>query len=492
MSGSNAERHSSLSMLSSFVSEESDSLLFTSTHFYVGMFEFCQGSFPQTIWEDGIAVVSDYEAFKSYIVNAQVASSNKFSAHPQPTVVVSTYETLSYIGVYFQIFDVEARGFTRSIVFVLANINPEIVSHVNYLYIDKILNFVEQIQAPALETFPKELTKYAASLQLCIEKNESKRHLLQSKWDELAKILPHFNITDISTDGAIEQSPDFYILIHNDLRPFKELTNFDKLVKLLDKFVAGLPTSLLCSSLATHANVYESDPAFGFAGVNKEYGFSTLAFSMFAKNYEDDRYSIRSFFANNVFHYCAFTILSGKTLVIQSEDTDVASALATKFGILVPFNTSREIRVLERATAADCLRYQIVVVQHLADDIGGSISLLDLDSNRYSGAGCPPQSLVFTRLAKVVSLSERAFLLALYSELKKIASEFILRLAMVVDKAPDTPDLLFDCLRGCGLSRDDEPIFRYWIACFFNHHALKPILKTAKDPVERVYDVRFE
>ena len=106
------------------------------------------------------------------------------------------------------------------------------------------------------------------------------------------------------------------------------------------------------------------------------------------------------------------------------------------------------------------------------------VGILDLDKNLFRGEACPSNSFIFTRLNNVVTVSERAFLIGLYSELKHLSTVFIMTLAQEM-KAENSPDKLFDKLKNACLNKDDEQIFKYWISCFFNKGKCKPILHQA-------------
>lgn len=474
----NSEKRVS-SQIISFASEDSNPLLFTNAHFYGALFEFCQGSLPQTIWEDGIASVSNYDAFKLFMVNTQAPTAPLSITKPEPTVVVSTYENLSYIAVYSFVLDVEAKMFQRPIVFVLANINPDIVTHVNFLYMNKILQIIEQIRKSAVDIFPGELKSYACSLMKCMEMHPERKEQLGKKMNELKQYLEMFKIKDLNAEEGKTKPPEYFLLVHNDLRPLNKIANLKTIVNDLDQFISVLPTSLLCSSIAVRGDVVESDPQFSFAGVDATHGFSTLAFKLFSHNYEDDRYSIRSFVKKTpgIFHYCAYGLLSGQTLVIISENNDIALSLARKFSILVPFFTPDLLVTKDTATTTECLKYSIVVLRKLVDDNAPNcVNVIDLDKNVYKGESCPLTSFVLTKLSKVVTVSERAFLIGLYSELKHISTDFVTALALVA-KTEKTPESILNELKNFGLVKEDEPIFRYWISCFFNKEKCKPILR---------------
>ena len=493
--GSPTEKRGTNPQLPPIQPDEPNHLLFTNTHFYGALFEFCQGTLPHTIWEDGFASVSNYDYFKLFLVNGQAPYAPLSIENPEPTVVVSTFENLSYIAIYSFILDIEAKNFVRPIVLVFANMNPDIISNVNFLYLNKMINFIKEFTKSASNLFPNDLKDYANSLLKCIEQNPKRAQQLQKKMDQVKQLLDLYNVKDIDPKNGYNKPPEYFLLVHNDLRPLQKLTNLAYISAQLDHLLSNLPTTLLCSSIASHADVVESDPRFTFAGVDKFHGFSTLAFKLFSHNYEDDRYSIRSFVKTppeGVFKYCAFTLLSGQPLIIVSENTDVAVSLANKFSVLVPFFRDEYLVVLKEATTSFCLKYAIVVLQNLIrDESCEYVSVLNLDKNFYQGEMCPQNSFVMTKLTKLVTVSERAFLISLYSELKRISTDFVMKLAMEANKTENNPDKLFKALKDVGLEKDDEPIFKYWLNCFFNKTRCKPILRfTGTKPTGKI--IKFQ
>ena len=78
-------------------------------------------------------------------------------------------------------------------------------------------------------------------------------------------------------------------------------------------------------------------------------------------------------------------------------------------------------------------------------------------------------------LKKIVTISERAFLIDLYSHLKSISNDFIMKLASGNAKVSNTSEQNFKLFKE--LSKEDEPLFRFWILSYFNKHKCKPIIK---------------
>lgn len=459
--------------------DDTNPLLFTNAHFYGALFEFCPGTEPYTIWEYGRAGVSDYNEFKMFIVNAQAPFAPLSTTNPEPTVVQSTYENMHYVAIYTFVLDVEAKNLKRPIVFIISNINPEIINHVYHLYNKEFIQHIKSLKQLAEKDFPDSLSKYAASLLKAIEKYPKEQTNLKNKYAEIKELLNYYKIKDLDVENAATKPPEYFLLLHNDLNPLESLINLNEITALLDKFISDIPTTLLCSSIAAHADISEYDPQLQFGGVDRIHGYSNLAFKMFSRNFTDDRYTIRGFVSNNIFHHCAYTLLSGRTLIINSYNTHIALSLAKKFVILIPFFRQEYLCVTDEVNSISYLQYAIVITKNVVNpnQFERMVSILDLDKNKYKGIECPQTSLVFSRFAKLISVSERAFLLSLYTELKKVATDFIVVVYLNVAHVEKTPEKIFQSLKDRGLSKDDEPIFEFWLNSFFNKQKIKPIMR---------------
>lgn len=460
-------------------SDDTSPLLFTNAHFYGALFEFCPGTQPHILWEYGRADVSDYESFKMFIVNEQAPFAPLSSTSEEPTIVQSTYENMNYFAIYSCILDVEAKSFTRPIVLIISNINPQIINHVYHLYVHRFIDYVKQLKTSAERYFKHNLKLYTEELLKCIEIHSEKSTKLQKKYKEIEKTINYYQIKDINYENAKIRSPEYFLLLHNNLQPLESLANLSDIISSLDKFITEIPTTLLCSSIAVHADVNEYDPQMQFSGVDKLHGYSTLAFRLFSRNFTDDRYNLRGFVSNQIFYHCAYTLLSGHTLIICSDNTHIALSLAKKFCVLVPFFQESYLRVIDEANSSSCLQYSVVVSKTISNpkQFENFASVLDLDKNKYRGFGCPQTSFVISRLGNLITASERAFLLSLYTELKKIATYFIIVIYTNASHIEKSPEKIFQGLKEKGISKDDEPIFNFWLMSFFNKHKMRPILK---------------
>ena len=474
---------------SNFISEDS-SIFSVNTNFYAAIFEFSQGSFPKTIWEYGIMSAANPDNFKLLIVNTPInAISTAFNTHS--STVVSSFDGVYYIAVYFQLFDIEARGFTRQVIFTIANQCQEVVQNIYTHYSKEIDEFVKKLQKPSHESFPNDLIKFAKSLKLLQEKEQTNL-IINSKMKELTTILNHFGITDISSEGAEEKSFEFFSMINNDLRSVRDLTNFKEVVDDLEHFINNLPPAKFIANIQNLTQYYETNYSMdfgntsGYTNINAFPEFTTDLIIEESQILEKDsetisKVSIRRLLKSRIFYFVAFTLLSGQTLIIKSRDKKLGSFLAKKLSILCPFFREKDLHICTEIDAISSLKYSIVVCNKVIGEYKNIVSFLDIDVGFYSGDGCPQTSYVWRVLGRCTDLSENAFILNVLLRLKSTSSEFIIKLSSIAEGKESSPDHLINSMKEIGFSVADIPIMKYWIHAYFNKNSLiKPILANNK------------
>lgn len=78
---------------------------------------------------------------------------------------------------------------------------------------------------------------------------------------------------------------------------------------------------------------------FNFGDFKSQY--SQLVANILHFNYDKADYKLSSFLSSTVFHHCAYSVLSGRTLVILSSNDMGAQSLADRLSLLSPFYRSR-------------------------------------------------------------------------------------------------------------------------------------------------------
>ncbi|KAH0790462.1 hypothetical protein GPJ56_005623 [Histomonas meleagridis] len=445
--------------------------------YYSALFEFSQGAAPSAFWEYGkTSGITDFTAFMNAVVNTP-ANPNSYDSCELPiTTVTSKYESAYYIAVYTQVYDIDARGFSRSVVFVIANQSKEMIYAIQYSRQQQINNIISKIQHNTVASFPQDLMKFASSLQKTIDANseDDSISILRAKFDALKPILKHFNITEIDESIGETKNPSYFMIVNNDLRPIKVLIHFTELDHTLDNFVTHLPPSPILATIENQASYEEDFPMIDFGGY---FGcYSNLVLEVLQDEYNLSKFKLTELVANKSFFYCAFTVLSGQTLVIRSQNTEEAMSLAKRFSMLSPFFKPHYVAQIDNANALMCLKYSIVVVKNFEQKNKNMISLLDFDNSVYSGDGCPARSFVSSTLGKGADGPESLFLLILYASIKRIANKFITKLAELSVGKRLQKDKILEEMKKIGFSMEDEPILKYWMHCYFNKQKWRPVL----------------
>lgn len=212
----NSEMNGSLSSNHSILfSGDDDSLAsyFEDGPFLSAFYEFSQGSGTVQIWDYG----EISQNFMRFIVNTPPPDIDSFSSNnygEKVSTVVSKFEDLYYIALYSQVLDCQARGFIRSVVFVVANQNNEIIKYVHEAYINELIKIVDQIYQNSYKLFTEEIQGY--SLSLLKTANATKSLQLNSKLTELKSYLTLFGIdidniiqTEEEYQNSLKQDEDF-------------------------------------------------------------------------------------------------------------------------------------------------------------------------------------------------------------------------------------------------------------------------------------------
>lgn len=473
----------SLPILRTFSAFSDDSLpsIPCEKNFCAFICEYSQSTSSIMIWEYGtLPSTVNYYSLVQKISNTPVYPSSFTLA---PNTVISKFENIYYIAVYTQIYDVEARGFARPFAFVLANQSKELINNVYHLKIKEMMNLISAIQNTAERKFRTGLMEFSSSLKKTIMNGNEDNTLLLSKSKELQQILNLFGIEEIDMNLGEVKNQDYFTLINNELKSFKEITEFDNVEHEFNKFMDSLPTSITLTRIELQVDYVENNPGIDFGGYFGNY--SKLALNILNNDYRNSLFKLTDLVSNKLFYYCAFSILSGQTLVIKSStNTDEAMSLAQRFSIICPFFKENYIAKMETAEKSQCLKYSIVVVKNFINARNSLntkdknyVSFLDFDTNVYSGDGCPANSFVFSKLGNGGDASESFFLLTLYSTIKTMANKLILKFAELStnNKLKNKKEIEKE-LKSIGFCQEDEPIIKYWIFCYFNKKKQRPVL----------------
>lgn len=455
---------------SSIFSEETISIFAQQKYFFSALYEFSQCSPPQVLWEIGDPLPVEKATLMNCVANTPIdVDTDPWTQNL--SFIISQVNSLHYISVHMQILDCDARGFVRTLIFVIANQSKDIIISTYYKQKNAIISFCHQLQESASKQFFNDFTLYISSLLKLINTNSDK--ILNSKMKELQPLLERYQIDTehLEISNAPDRYIEYFTAINNQLRPLKDLICLDP--SKVESFILSLPNTPILSSLLAGSNYVQPKPSIVFTDAFENYG--DFVFKVLSHDYDNSQFKLIDLVPRKAFFYCAFTVLSGHTLVIKYSNPEKVVSLAERFSIISPFCKKNYIGFFKKAKPIDCIKYAICVVQDLENDQKNLVSLLDLSRMVYSGDGCPPHSFVST-LGKCENISETSFVLNLYSTVNRYASNFITKLAEISEKGPIAKDKLMSALKDVGFNKDDKPIIKYWLHCYFNKQNLKPIL----------------
>ena len=449
------------------------------------MIEYCQGAVPLTLWESGPRLFMNDVIFKRSII-AIPAFGNSYDLdhlkNQKPVVVVSSYEKVSYIAVYAQALDSEARGFVRTFVLVVSNRSSRIIKNIHFLKLEQVLSLIEDIQKAPREKFLKEIVEYGLELKATIDTvDDQMKDILQSKMVELSGVLKLFSL-ELPTD-QIRQPKTFehFTRINNNLREFTYLLDWIKVEKLLMDFSEKLNQLPYGANLAAFGSFVEEGPSFDFANAKNRFPVFISGVFFWIKSLENEKdpnnnnLLVKSLVEKQIFHHCIYSLLSGHTLLIISKERfSDAISLGEHLQVFVPFfNKKFSIATDGEIDSNDCEQYSIAVTSGIVDELNPNISVLNFDNNTYCGIGCPKNSFVNNKLGIGADQSEGIFLLIQFNILKHAANSFINKLAEFSKESRNQEEII-NSLSDIGFTSVDKPIIDYWKHCYYNQQEIRP------------------
>ncbi|OHT06914.1 hypothetical protein TRFO_24953 [Tritrichomonas foetus] len=433
--------------------------------FYCAIYEFAQGSYPKTIWDNEVRLSVDPNSFRLSVVNTPT-NFQPSVLHSPPTIIRSFFESVQYIAMFIQILDFEARGFTRPIVLVFACNDVNAMESLMCLRRREFLDLADKLQKLSKDKFPTELRNYALELKDAIARYGNENPGLISKFEELTKILPQAGITNLEGSRTTEKDPEFFTQINNDLRPIEDLINLNFLKEDLRKFAESLPTSNF------QANVMAQSFATT-AGLGIQPG---LVLKMFTNDFSKETILISTMLEKK-FQNLMFSILSGKTVVLITKNSEAGLSLAQRLSILTPFDKPLTVcHIPKCATIASCMKYSIVVTEEIININKNEkkklpVSLFFCDRLEFEGTPCPDGSFV-CRIAPmnetIKTLNDNIFLITAYNNIKHTFSKFLIKIAELTARTRQTRERMLSALcrpESFNFSPVDEPIFKYWMYC---------------------------
>ena len=405
--------------------------------YYVGLFEFPQGSSPKILWDNKGKSVQNREAFLLYVVN--IPTDLRISVYnPKPTIIKSEYMSTNFIAIYVQIADVEARGFSRPTVLVLGHQQSKMINYIYSNLLEKFKYFAYEMQSNAGSIFPEEVSIYAASLHHTISKYPESGRLLESKVGELESMLKKAGVEMAPDSKALDEKPEFFTRINNELRPIITLTHFDEMKEELTEFVSSLPNDIvLC---------------------NSEWKAQGWMLNVVNAVREEGSAEFMTLVKNKKIYDCLFSLQSGHTLYIISSKPGLANAVGARISSLSPFES-----VIPVCNIGEEKEHpSIVLAASFEQNTNSDVSCLDLDNDKYTGVTCPLDSILYKELTKAENRSAALQVMLFSNDLKRIGSRFIRKVVEMSARAPQTRERMDAQMRVIGFSESDFPLITNW------------------------------
>ena len=422
------------------------------TSYYVGLFEFAQGSSPRILWDNQSKSVPNKDSLLLYVVNTPT-DFNLNEYNPKPTIIKSEFSGIFFIAVYILIPDYEARGFTRQIVLLLGHPLQKMINFVFQHSLQEFVSFALKLQDNANKRFPMEISNYTINLKKTIQKHPESEKLLQSKVDELERTLKaagideNLYINKNKEDNDENLTPEYFTRINNELRPIKKLTAFSDIEDKILDYINSLPSS----SLQCNAQL-RTDKAI---------------FPLVNASLMQDAPELQSLIKSKQLFDALYTLYIGNSLyIVGSENPSHCATLGNKIAALSPFDEQFpviDISTKNKSNSSDKLTPNIILTMSFDQESDPKASCIDLDTESYTGIKCPQDSILYKELSKISIDHSMNVLLMLYgNETKKIGNNFIRKTLEMSSRAKQTKERMLIQMISIGFSLSDEPMLKYF------------------------------
>ena len=332
--------------------ESTNSLLISDEYisYYCGLLEYSQIASIKTVVEINETTIAEINDFKTFVVNIPTER-DYFEIEAAPISMISSFKTISFISISGQILDVDARGFCRKVVLALAHKNRSIIESLYDNYHEMLTEFITSLQDHSRTIFLEDLRVFIGTLKYALVMYPDYNSILQNKLDSISSMISNYQGFDISLIDPVEKPLSYFIRINNNLRGIDCLTPINIVWSLMEEFVSRLPKTL-----------------FGYNVISKipnqemiQLGDSNLFLSK--PDFDINDNILSRLISSGVLHGVLFSLLSGLTLVICSENIGKASELAQMIMSIIPLFNKNDLAIYvnEPLCGIEYLRYSIVV-----------------------------------------------------------------------------------------------------------------------------------
>ena len=426
------------------------------------LFEFHQGNQPRTVWKHG-PEINFLDELMWYVVTipaVQDASISRF----RPVSLISMFKNMHFLAIYGIIPDIEARGFSRTVCLCILHDEPVFYQFYVNGVIDQLNNVVKQIRESALPCFSRQLSEYSGRLSATINVSPESANLLRNIELELQVLLKEMEI--IPDMNQQSDCIDFFNKINNDLRPIEQLFDFKYLKSSIENILHNISICMFSGIVCGKAGYRESMPSLSFAGIGNLQ--DSLPYQKFASLLlsnssliDNNRYSMVNLIKSRIIHHCAYTLMTGRSLVIESDNPSAICSFAKRFSLFIPFFDSTHFLCLNEAVDSSTIPHRYIIVSPCySRDNQDKVSVLNYDKGFYEGVICPSTSFIYKDFDFKSIKKETSLLLYIYQRIKELSSCIYIDLNKIGE-----PKFSISSMK---LLPDDDIIINYWIGVALN------------------------
>ena len=452
-----------------------------SPDFFCALYEFHQGQVPRAHWHYGNLENINESDFMWIAISAPgVPETTKLC--PKPTTISSKYKNYYFLGFYCSIPDSDARGFSRSICLVISNQKQELID--DLFCCDFLESFLVKLQDFAMNIFQDEIGMKLETMNYLCNVYGKTHSQLQPIFEEMKKIYESTGL-NVEIDYTKEfegLEPDKVSIINNDLRDLTEITNFVEYEEELNNFFMKLNNSVESTLSLKYKGKNILPTIMLFGDVEDEDQFSKLL--GMENKFNESKFKMLDFRESGVFHHIVYSLMSGRTLIIESSYIKDAIFLGERFSYLIPFFKKNLFYVSEDPISLEeSLQYLIVITTKFKINLAESdrVAYLNLNKNYYRGPICSQQSIIYQVLDIKKITTEYELVLALLNMLETLKLN-ILELSYFVDNVPTKLSRIkanwnFTTLSG---NETDFKIYEYWLYSINNKQKGRTIVLNQK------------
>ena len=440
--------------------------------FIIYVFEFHQGSQPVILYHNGKNVQNEDKLLWYVVTTPAAQDSNLINQHT--SIFYSTFDNFHIAAFYLLIPDIQARGFTRTVSICICSELDFQMCIINNSIDKKISQYFEESVHNHFSNFLEKMSQYVGGLEATIKEDSKHADLLQQIKIEIMPIIKSLSIEPDLTQQS--RNVKEFTEINNDLRDVTELFDFKLLINNIEQL---LTKELFPKTTNMYKAKYDEQfPYLDFGGINGEkYPIFVKEIFDHSEEINKQKHKMLYLMKTKIFHHCIYTLLTGKTLVIESSSYESVELLAKHFTLFVPFFNDDDLYISkEPVIASDIRQYSIVIAPSIERNSPQFVSILNTNLGYYEGTICPSTSIIYREFNFKVT-TETSLLLLSFNRLKSIGNLFISIMHSWFLNVPNSKDKMKKEMREeFHLSDADESLFAFWINCVIRGQQKRVVL----------------